>query len=347
MTIKSCFTFFINMKKTIIAIVFFLMFFNTGNSMAQVNLLPDSSFEMYYNCFNVIDHVFWTPYSLIYWKCPNVSSPDSYNSCEGNIFWGMPQNTFGYQQAKTGNGYVNLLVYSLLYNEYREYVETKLNEPLLKNRKYCVSFYISLDDSSNYASDDIGAYFSDTLIYENNNSALPFIPQVANAEGNFIVDKVNWVLVSGSYTAHGGEQYITLGNFKDDAHTDTISVAGGATTYAKEAIYYLDDVSVYLCDTIPTDTTITDDIYIPNIFSPNGDLNNDVLYVRSHNIKTMDFNIYNRWGEKVFETKDINKGWDGTYKNAKCNEGVFVYYLNATLKDNKPIVKKGNVTLIR
>ena len=88
-------------------------------------------------------------------------------------------------------------------------------------------------------------------------------------------------------------------------------------------------------------------LFVPNIFSPNGDLNNDVLYVRSHNIKTMDFCIYNRWGEKVFESKDINKGWDGTFKDSKCSEGVFVYYLNATLKNDKQIMKKGNVTLIR
>ena len=95
------------------------------------------------------------------------------------------------------------------------------------------------------------------------------------------------------------------------------------------------------------DTASSDDIFIPNIFSPNGDLNNDVLYVRSHNIKTMELTIYNRWGEKVFESKDIDKGWDGTFKNSKCNEGVFVWYLNATLKDDKTIVKKGNITLIR
>jgi gliding motility-associated-like protein len=61
----------------------------------------------------------------------------------------------------------------------------------------------------------------------------------------------------------------------------------------------------------------------------------------------MDFCIYNRWGEKVFETKDINKGWDGRFNGGNCNEGVFVLYLNATMKDDKQVVKKGNVTLIR
>jgi gliding motility-associated-like protein len=121
------------------------------------------------------------------------------------------------------------------------------------------------------------------------------------------------------------------------------------TTYYLQQTDFMGDISFdSVTVTVIADCDSTsDDIYIPNIFSPNGDLNNDVLYVRSHNIKTMDLNIYNRWGEKIFESKDINKGWDGTYKNSKCNEGVFVWYLNATLKDDKQVVKKGNVTLVR
>jgi gliding motility-associated-like protein len=93
--------------------------------------------------------------------------------------------------------------------------------------------------------------------------------------------------------------------------------------------------------------TIKDDIFIPQVFSPNGDLNNDVFYVRSHTIAEMTFCIYNRWGEKVFESKDIYKGWDGTYKNEKCNTGVFVYYLEATLVDGRKVERQGNVTLVR
>jgi gliding motility-associated-like protein len=115
------------------------------------------------------------------------------------------------------------------------------------------------------------------------------------------------------------------------------------TTYYLQQTDFMGDItfdSVTVNVIADCDTT-SDDIFIPNIFSPNGDLNNDVLYVRSHNIKTMDLNIYNRWGEKVFETKDINKGWDGRYNGGACNAGVFVWYLNATLKNDKTIVKKG------
>jgi gliding motility-associated-like protein len=135
----------------------------------------------------------------------------------------------------------------------------------------------------------------------------------------------------------------------NDSIANPMARPANTTTYYLQQTDFMGDItydSVTVNVIADCDTT-SDDIFIPNIFSPNGDLNNDVLYVRSHNIKTMELTIYNRWGEKVFETKDINKGWDGTYKNSKCNEGVFVWYLNATLKDGKTVVKKGNITLIR
>jgi gliding motility-associated-like protein len=89
------------------------------------------------------------------------------------------------------------------------------------------------------------------------------------------------------------------------------------------------------------------DIFIPNAFTPDGDGKNDLLFVRSNNIMEMFFTIYNRWGEKVFVTKDQNEGWDGTYKGMKADPGVFVYYLEVTCVDDQKFFKKGNITLIR
>jgi len=88
-------------------------------------------------------------------------------------------------------------------------------------------------------------------------------------------------------------------------------------------------------------------IYVPNAFTPNGDNNNDILYVRSNVISKIYFTIYDRWGEKVFETSDINKGWDGTFRGKPCDPGVFVYYLEVTCIDDQKNLRKGNITLIR
>ncbi len=89
------------------------------------------------------------------------------------------------------------------------------------------------------------------------------------------------------------------------------------------------------------------DVYVPNAFTPDGNGHNDVLYVRSRGIKTLYFAIYNRWGQKVFETADQTQGWDGTYNGAKCDPDVFVYYLEATCLKDQTYFKKGNITLLR
>ena len=90
-----------------------------------------------------------------------------------------------------------------------------------------------------------------------------------------------------------------------------------------------------------------EDVFIPNTFTPNGDGKNDVLFVRGNSISELYFAVYNRWGEMIFETKDIKKGWDGIYKNKKADPAVFAWYLNAKCFNGEEIKKKGNVTLIR
>jgi gliding motility-associated-like protein len=89
------------------------------------------------------------------------------------------------------------------------------------------------------------------------------------------------------------------------------------------------------------------DIFIPSAFTPNRDGNNDIFYVRGANLDEIQLNLYNRWGELVFETTDKNKGWDGIYKGKKTDPGVFVYHLKATCFDGQEFFKKGNVSLIR
>ncbi len=88
-------------------------------------------------------------------------------------------------------------------------------------------------------------------------------------------------------------------------------------------------------------------IFVPNTFTPNGDGSNDLLYVRGKNITELYFAVYNRWGEKVFETNDINVGWDGVYNEMSADPVVFAWYLTAKCYNGEEITKKGNVTLIR
>ena len=89
-------------------------------------------------------------------------------------------------------------------------------------------------------------------------------------------------------------------------------------------------------------------VYVPTGFSPNNDGNNDFLqtYIGG-NVEEFLFVIYNRWGEKIFETDDRLSLWDGTYKGVELSTSVFVYKINVQYMDGTTEVKGGNITLVR
>jgi len=88
-------------------------------------------------------------------------------------------------------------------------------------------------------------------------------------------------------------------------------------------------------------------VFVPNAFSPNGDNNNDVLYVRGLYIEEVIFRVYDRWGEMVFESTDVSQGWDGTFRNKLLQPDVYDYYLDVVCVGGLKSIVKGNVTLMR
>lgn len=89
------------------------------------------------------------------------------------------------------------------------------------------------------------------------------------------------------------------------------------------------------------------DIFIPDIFSPNGDGSNDRLFVRGGDIASMDFRIYDRWGGPVFTAEKNDVGWDGLSSNGPSPSGVYVYTLVANMVSGAVIEMNGEVTLVR
>ncbi|MBC7411633.1 MAG: gliding motility-associated C-terminal domain-containing protein [Bacteroidia bacterium] len=100
-------------------------------------------------------------------------------------------------------------------------------------------------------------------------------------------------------------------------------------------------------DSVKIKIKIPNDIFIPDVFSPNGDGENDVLYVRGESIIDLLFVVYDRWGNIVFQTTNKNKGWNGLYNGSNAEEGVYVYFANAKLITGKEVNKKGDITLIK
>ena len=86
---------------------------------------------------------------------------------------------------------------------------------------------------------------------------------------------------------------------------------------------------------------------VPSGFSPNGDGINDMVYVKGYGIQSMVFSIFNRWGEKVFETTDQSIGWDGRYKGVLQEMEVYGYTLKVDFFDGTKDFKSGNITLLK
>lgn len=88
-------------------------------------------------------------------------------------------------------------------------------------------------------------------------------------------------------------------------------------------------------------------VYLANAFSPNGDGVNDIIQVHGKGVQNVRLVIYNRWGNKVFETEQLNDAWDGTFKGDPQNAGVFIYMLEGVFINGKTFTESGDITLIR
>ena len=90
------------------------------------------------------------------------------------------------------------------------------------------------------------------------------------------------------------------------------------------------------------------ELYIPSAFTPNGDGLNDMFKATSYcNFSNFDLQIFNRWGEKIFESSNSNTGWDGTYLGSKMLSGVYVYFVSYSTASHTSKTAKGTVALIR
>ena len=398
------------MKKQIIFLIIQLVIFSYIYSQS-INLVPNPSFEEYTNCpFSVAQIYYAVPWTAA--TGGMLGSSDFIHSCSTCIdIVDMFNNV---QKPKTGNGYAAIILLGPFLENYREYLEVMLKYKLIRNRNYCGKFFVNLADFANYATANIGIYFSNFEVIQTSLSApLIYTPVIKNTNG-ILKDKINWMKISGSFIAKGDEQYLVIGNFDSTQNVDYIFVGGTGNPR-----YLIDDVSVCDCEdfkpklgrdttlctgqqlllkaNIPKEAdsiiytwqdgskdsifmvtqpgiywvsayiedykiTVTDTIrvnytdctppkyplWIPNSFTPNSDgLNDNFKPETIAEMEEYKMLIFNRWGQQIFESNDISKGWDGKYKGKLVESGVYTYHIEATDKLTKEKkVYNGRVTLI-
>jgi gliding motility-associated-like protein len=96
---------------------------------------------------------------------------------------------------------------------------------------------------------------------------------------------------------------------------------------------------------LPPDSCLKN-LFVPNAFTPNGDGENDRVYLRAINAIKSEFRIYNRWGEEVFRSQSLEEGWDGVYKGTRQTPQTFVFVAEVTFYDGTEKTLKGNITLL-
>ena len=251
----------IRKNKTIIILLLISSLAFLQGLQAQ-NLVPNPSFEMFKKCPNDYN-IKYRKELVTGWYMATGGTPDYFNSCT-RLQVGVPQNFMGSCFAKDGWAYAGIIVLlepsvdsTSSATDYREYIETKLNEPLAKNQKYCVTFYFSVAPNSTYAVNRLGAYFSENKIGNRlSTRTLNYKPQISLDSATILTEKQNWYAVTDTFCAKGNERYLTIGNFYNDRKTlyKTLDVSGISKIQqtkiaaSKISYYYIDLVSVVKLD---------------------------------------------------------------------------------------------------
>ena len=240
----------------------FLFLFCSFFLKGQVNLVPNPSFEdTIGDCQSQMVITVLTSSVKKWYTCHNVSSPDYYNTCANAISYPnictVPYSSRSYQNPRTGVAYMGLFEYGILNSQDSsildvEHMAVKLIQPLKVNVCYYAELYVTLANISKVTINQISMLFTQNTFTTSIGSFTNTIqPQVQWDTTQCFTDTSNWVKISGTFLAQGGEQYLTIGNFKDGAHLKKQSVnsnfipAYGSWPNRFFAYYLIDDVALY------------------------------------------------------------------------------------------------------
>lgn len=286
------------------------------------------------------------------WYQPTGGTTDYFNACSTGKFVGVPKNFAGYQQSDN-NTYVGLVTYYPDYsNEYKEYIGT--NFPALTvGQTYTMTISVSLADSSAYATDGLGVYFTTYAINNYSGGTMPVTPQVDYSSYGVIADTANWITLTKSFVADSPYTHLIVGCFKPWSIMKIDSVGNGGQE--KFSYYYIDRIGDPdpdwhgLTDTITHPGQYNINYAFPTAFTPNGDGLNDYFHIMvSRGLVLEDYaiTIFNRQGQRVYFSETRASAWDGKYNGSPAPAGVYYYYAHFKVNGKDELIK-GDVTLVR
>jgi len=217
------------------------------------NLVPNPSFEELIRC----PHSFSTDkkdFLIPGWVSPTKGTPDQFHACS----WGeadVPYNWAGSSNAKSGKGYVGIYVWMQGGNNYREYIQCELAESMQPGVRYRVEFFYKLTSNSVYSVNRIGLLLTLERITFTHDQVIDIAPTLSIEKDSALVKATgSWEHAAMEYVATGGELYLTLGNFFENARTQYTRLShriGKNSMLANSAYFYIDDVNVIPIDSFP------------------------------------------------------------------------------------------------
>lgn len=285
------------------------------------NLVPNPGFEDVEYCPS------GNGYKAAQWFNPNFGSPDLYRdtgasapcfeNCGGFNIINVYNNPYGYQLPRSGRVYFGIAIMGGIGSDTREYIYVQLSDTLIAGKKYCVSFYTSLSNGSGYASDAVGVSLTQSPYYDCSGPVLFFTSsEVRNPPGNVLTDTMNWILVSDTFIANGGEKFLTIGNF----HADSTVIYQPTGQVQNMCYHYIDDVSVMFCDTFAP-------VYPSFSLFPNP--SNGEFNISGNFPSQTQLTIYNMLGQKIGESIILPEGNNILSINLQLAQGVYYYELRS------------------
>lgn len=218
-------------------------------NIAQSNIVLNPSLENHYDT-TALGIASFSRLFVTNWSDPNFGSSDYYTPKSAGEVTTPPKNGFGFEYPHTGYCYGGFIVYEETSSTAYGYVQASFSSPMITGQSYSIECYVSLAEYSLCIS-NLGFYFSDTSVSIFAGDILPLSPQFTNPDINMISTKKGWQRITGNYTAHGGENYLSIGNFLPygASHIDTCALYD---PIFNASYLFIDDVAVY--DTSKVDT---------------------------------------------------------------------------------------------
>ncbi len=238
------------MKRELLFVLFGVLMFSFPGLLGSQdveNLVPNPSFETKNGKLRRSGQIekakFWFP--------ATAEEPDLYSRDVDKEEIGSPENYRGYCKPRTGRRFAGFRAYSFRDDEPRTYLTAELPNKLNSGVTYCVTMYVSLSDLSKYAVNNLGIYLTKNDIVVDEEKSLIYEAQVKDPKNKIYKNRRLWKPLCKPYTAKGGEEYITIGNFTPNDKLETEKMRRMKRFKQPQifdAYYYVDDVSIKAVD---------------------------------------------------------------------------------------------------